>query len=142
MKALVSEYMNRTLVYLLEGDRPDIALRPILELGITAVPVLDAERRPVGIISIRDLADQKRRGMRVTEPAMTVDADAFVSTAGVMLAETGYHHLIVVDVQGKAIGIISSLDVVRAFCGLPPKHPEKITKLTHADRDFTDAPVS
>jgi CBS-domain-containing membrane protein len=71
--------------------------------------------------------------MRVTEPPLTIDADAFVSTAAVMLAETGYHHLVVVDREGCAIGILSALDVVRGLCGLTAKHPEPITKLLRAE---------
>jgi CBS domain-containing protein len=133
MKTLVSDYMNRTLVYLMEGDRPEIALRPILDFEITAVPVLDAEHRPIGIVSLRDLVDPRKSGMRVTAPPLTIEADAFVSTAAVMLAETGYHHLVVIDADGRAIGMLSSLDVVRGLCGLSAKHPEPITKLLRAE---------
>jgi CBS domain-containing protein len=139
MKSLVSDYMNGTLVYLLEGDRPEIALRPILDLGITAVPVLDHDRRPIGIVSLRDLVDPKKRGMRITTPPLTIEGDAFVSTAGVMLAETGYHHLVVVDSEGHAIGMLSSLDIVRGLCGLTAKHPEPITKLLRADHGVSGA---
>ena len=41
---LVGDYMNPRLVYLREGDRPEVALRPMLDFGIHAVPILDDDR--------------------------------------------------------------------------------------------------
>jgi CBS domain-containing protein len=39
------------------------------------------------------------------------------------MAENDLHHLVVLDDDGRACGMVSSLDLVRALVGLPPAHP-------------------
>ena len=57
MSVTVRDCMNPKLVYVREGDRADLALQPILDFGITVVPVLDEDHRPVGTVSLRDLVN-------------------------------------------------------------------------------------
>jgi CBS-domain-containing membrane protein len=118
--------MNPQLVYVREGDRADLALQPILDFGITVVPVLDEDHRPVGTVSLRDLVNPKRRREWVTEPAATVPIDAPVGVAARALADDDAHQLVVVDADGRAAGMLSALDVVRALLGLAAKHPKAI----------------
>jgi CBS-domain-containing membrane protein len=33
------------------------------------------------------------------------------------------HHVVVTDESGKAVGMLSALDALRALIGEPPKHP-------------------
>ena len=118
--------MNPKLVYLREGDRAAVALQPILDLGISAVPVVDDDHKPVGIVSLRDLVDPKRQASRMTELVVKIDLDASVVSAARALAEANVHHLVVVDAEGRAAGMISALDIVRALIGLEAKHPNPI----------------
>jgi len=124
----VREIMNPTIVYLREGSRAAIALRPILEFGITAVPVLDEDEMPVGMVSLRDLVGAPDHRPEITRRVLSVREDATVEVAARQLAESGVHHLVVVDANGRAVGMLSALDVVRALAGLPPKHPAAITE--------------
>lgn len=128
MAALVRDFMNSKLVYLREDDPAELALHPILDFGITAVPVVDEEKRPVGVVSLRDLADPKRRGSRVSKTVETIVADATIARAATAMCDAEVHHLVVVDEKGHAVGMISALDVVRAFLGIVPKHPRAIDK--------------
>jgi CBS domain-containing protein len=61
-----------------------------------------------------------------------ISSDASISEAGRRLAETGYHRLVVIDEQRRAVGVVSALDVVRALLGRPVVHP---TPFPHYDRD-------
>lgn len=125
----VRDYMNRELVYLSAADRPELALGAILDFGLTAVPVLDEEdHRPVGVVSLRDLADPRRAEDRVSKPARTIAMDTPIDTAARALAEAGVHHLVVVDGEGTAVGMLSAADVLRALLSLPPRHPEAFTR--------------
>jgi CBS-domain-containing membrane protein len=126
MSATVRDCMNPQLVYVREGDRADLALQPILDFGITAVPVLDEDHRPVGTVSLRDLVNPKRRGEWVTAPAATVAIDAPLAVAARTLADDEAHQVVVVDADGRAAGMLSALDVVRALLGLAAKHPKAI----------------
>ena len=40
------------------------------------------------------------------------------------LAATDFHHLVVVDAKGVAVGMVSSVDFLRALLGLEPRHPK------------------
>jgi CBS-domain-containing membrane protein len=62
----------------------------------------------------------------VTEPAATVPIDAPVGVAARALADDDAHQLVVVDADGRAAGMLSALDVVRALLGLAAKHPKAI----------------
>jgi CBS domain-containing protein len=123
----VHDIMNAKLLYIGESDRPSLARRYILEFGVTAVPVLDETHRPVGVVSLRDL---DRDGDTV-EPSSTVctvkDTDT-VEEAARKLAETDFHHLVVVDAKGVAVGMVSAVDFLRAMLGLEPRHPKAFEK--------------
>jgi CBS-domain-containing membrane protein len=126
MHHIVRDFMSSKLVYLLEGDHVELALQPILDFGITAVPILDEDHRPVGVVSLRDLANSKRRGERVSAPVEKIGIHEPIAIAALRLTDADVHHLVVVDVDGRAAGMISALDVVRALIGVAPKHPRAI----------------
>jgi CBS domain-containing protein len=127
--------MNPEIVYLREGSRAGIALRPILDFGITAVPILDEEDRPVGVVSLRDLVDSKRPTVEPSRPPICVGVDAGVEDAARILTKAGVHHLIVIDDGGRAVGVLSSLDVLRGLLGEESKHPGKISSFRDATSD-------
>ena len=120
----VSEFMSRELIYLEAGSRLDLAKAPILDFGVTAVPVLDEEHRPIGVVSLRDLV-RADRPPRMSSPARSILADAPLDQAARILAEESLHHLVVVDGAGRAVGMLSALDVLRALVGLPAAAPRQ-----------------
>jgi CBS domain-containing protein len=126
MNSNVRDVMNPQLVYLPEGTRPDVARKYILDFKITAVPVLDSEHKPVGVVSLRDLVDSRVTETCVTEPARTIGADEPILSAARALAEYDVHHLVVVGQDGRAVGMVSALDIVRGLICAPPKHPRTI----------------
>jgi CBS-domain-containing membrane protein len=126
MGTTVGDYMNPQLVYMRTGSRPGLARQQILDFGITAVPVLDEDDRPVGLLALRDLLDPHRREAGLTSAALLVERDETIAAAARKLADASVHHLVVVDGQGRAVGMLSSLDVIRGLAGLAPKHPEAI----------------
>jgi CBS domain-containing protein len=126
MSNTVGDCMNPQLVYIREGDRADLALRPILEFGITAVPVIDDEHRPVGMVSIRELVDPGRHGEWVSTSMATVALDVPIAVAARTMAEGDLHQMVVLDAEGRAAGMLSALDVVRGLLGLAAKHPTAI----------------
>jgi CBS domain-containing protein len=84
------------------------------------------------MVSWRDLVGDRAgrtAGERMTRPPATVAAEGSITTAARRLARTGYHRLIVVDASGRAVGVVSSLDVVRGLMGLPTPHPASFPHL-------------
>jgi CBS-domain-containing membrane protein len=129
MNATVRDFMNAKLVYLAEGNRPEVARKFILDFGITAVPVLDSDHKPIGVISLRNLADPRSPEPQVSKPAKTIGVNEPVSAAARALVDGNVHHLVVVAPEGRAVGMISTLDVIRAFLELPPSHPKAFDKV-------------
>jgi CBS domain-containing protein len=122
MARFVREIMNPEVFTFRPDVRLDAALDAILEFGITAVPVLDDERRPIGVTSLRDLVREESEP-RISAPAISISAGASIEHAARVLAESGRHHLVVVGSDGRAVGMISSLDLLRAIIGLPASYP-------------------
>jgi CBS domain-containing protein len=122
MAQTVREVMNPELLAVEPSIRMETLLDAILALGITAVPVLDSERRPIGVTSLRDLV-RGGRDHPISTPARTIPLSASIEDAARMMSETGLHHLVVVGSDGRAAGMLSTLDVVRALVGYPPQRP-------------------
>ena len=125
MASMVKEIMNRELFSVRSTDTAADALDGLLAFGIYGAPVLDSGQRPIGVISLRDLVT--RQGTRVTDhmssPAVVVRADARISDAARLIAETGYRRLVVIDDDRRAVGMLSAVDVIRGLVGLPVQHP-------------------
>lgn len=126
MAILVEEIMNRELFFLRPDEPVDDALGYLLSLGISGAPVVDARMVPIGMLSFRDAA-QADSGRRVDQnmnrPVMSIARTSSIEEAARRMAETGYHRLVVTDGGGKAVGLVSALDVMRGLIGLPAVHP-------------------
>ncbi|HTQ47638.1 MAG TPA: CBS domain-containing protein [Polyangiaceae bacterium] len=125
MARTVREIMNREVLTL----RPDMALHDANHLlrsfGVGAAPVVGDDGKPLGVLSVRDSLDTEGRAKdRMTRPALCVSSSALVEDAARRLAETSVHHLVVVDSSGGTVGMLSSLDLLRALLGMPTPHPQ------------------
>jgi len=125
MPKTVADIMNPKLLYIRAGDRVSLARRHIIDFGVTAVPVLDETHRPVGVVSLRDLTGDEGERFEPSGNVATIKASASVDEGARALAEGDYHHLVVVDDDGVAVGMVSALDFLRALVGLAPRHPAK-----------------
>jgi CBS domain-containing protein len=112
----------------------------LLERNISAVPVVDAKGRAIGVVSKTDLVRwyhddagfAESEPARVTEPglspravrttivadvmmplAFTLAEDAPIVYAAALMAMEGIHHLPIVAGSGEVVGIVSALDLVR-----------------------------
>lgn len=146
MAATVKEIMNTEVFCVGPDARASETTHGILSLGITGAPVVDERRRPLGMVSLRDLAGQQDDtsvAILMTSPAGVVRCEASISEAGHRLAETGYHRLMVIDEAGCLVGVVAALDVVRALLGHPVVHPAAFPHLD-AETGLTwtdDAPL-
>jgi CBS domain-containing protein len=126
MARFVDEVMNRELFSVRPTQRADQLLGFLLALGINGAPVVDVEGMPLGMVSMRELSperDGSTASDRMTKPAVTVSGRALIEDAGRLLAERGLHEAVVVDDDGRAIGMISAVDVLCGLLGLPARHP-------------------
>jgi CBS domain-containing protein len=145
VSAIVREIMNPELFNVGPETPAASAREGILAMGITAAAVLDGNRRPLGVASLRDLVEARDgapASQRMTSPAVVVRDDARIADAALLIGETGYRHLVVVDEAGRAVGMVSAVDLVRALAGLPARHPAAFPHLdTKTGLTWTDDTV-
>jgi CBS domain-containing protein len=110
--------------------------RRLTEHGVSAMPVLDEEDRLLGVVSEADLVGQEARGARrdvrgrpfrreppaggtakdlMTTPVITVSSGTAVARAARLMQARGVKRLVVVDPEGRLVGIVSRADLVRVF---------------------------
>jgi len=125
---------------------PGAAFRRVAELmrekDISATPVVDEDRRPLGIVSEDDLlarertqatrrgdawaerwwadADQVRAtastaGGLMTAPAITITADASLALAARRMHDAQVKRLVVVDTEGRMVGVVSRRDLLSVY---------------------------
>ena len=133
MARTVAEVMNREIASAREDTSPASIRDLVLAMGITAVPVLDGDGRPTGMLSLRDIVASGGSPPPAPRPAVVVMATASLEAAGEILARTDYHHLAVVDDRGRAIGMVSAADLLRGLLGIPARHP---AAFPHLDREL------
>jgi len=132
--------MNREVLML----RPEMALHDANHLlrsfGVGAAPVVGDDGKPLGVLSVRDSLDTEGHTKdRMTRPALCISSSALVEDAARRLAETNVHHLVVVDSSGGTVGMLSSLDLLRALLGMPTPHPQTFPHWDEAtDACWTD----
>ncbi|WP_428264855.1 CBS domain-containing protein [Haliangium sp.] len=118
--------MNRELFSMRANELARDALGYLASLGVSGSPVLDDEGMPIGMVSMRDLLridDDDVVEQHMSRPVVTVNEHNTIEDAAKLLGETGFHRLVVADEEGRAVGIISSLDIVRGLIGMPASHP-------------------
>lgn len=118
---IVREIMTRQLFSCVSGEPASDALEYLMMLNIHAAPVLDEEtHEPAGMISLSDLTGDlhdQTVGSRMSHPAAFVLQTAPTGEAARIIAHTGFHHLVVVDGDHRAVGFVSAIDVIRAQQG-------------------------
>lgn len=162
----LADIMTKEVVCVRADVGLDVVRQLMVERGFGGVPVVDADGKPVGIVSRADVLRAEREtgegeeGIRVTaqpkqrddiglgpgfhlyEPAKVTAGDVMsplvlslhessnIGQASSLMAYEGVHRLPVISDDGRVVGILSSLDVLRWFGRrsgylIPPNNPRK-----------------
>jgi CBS domain-containing protein len=139
---LVRDVMSTSVVTV----APDLGYKQIVDLlvefGVSAVPVVNGDRRVLGVVSEADLLHKvefngadvharlfERRRQRLakgkatgetaeslmTAPAVTITASATLTKAAQVMEHRNVKRLPVVDDNGNLVGIVSRRDVLRRY---------------------------
>ena len=144
------DVMTREVIFV-EKDTPTEEIAHIMAArGISGVPVVDNDRKVVGIISEADflfqmgskdtlsfmeviasclenkgctaLAIKKQKAEDLmSSPAISVQPDIAVTEIASIMREKNINRVPVVDREGKLIGIVSRDDIVQTSCALAEK---------------------
>src|ERR1700733_6196233 len=119
MSCCIKEIMNGELLAVV-SETPVQAVRELLRtFAISAVPVLNEERRPLGLVTAgAGLDGSGTAAHRMSRPAAGIEGSTDLGEAPRQLAQADAHHLVVVDSAGVAVGIVSALDLLRGVLGI------------------------
>jgi CBS domain-containing protein len=96
------------------------ALQTMQHRAIGSMVIVDAARKPIGILTERDIiprvvlanADIDAPMISIaTKPVATLPASATAVDAALLMAERGFRHVVVVDDAGAIAGIVSERDL-------------------------------
>ena len=96
----------------------EYALELFKKYNVRSFPVVNREGKLVGIISIKNVLinpDEDQLAMLVKRDVPTVRAEDDLKKAVRKMLETDYRRVVVVDDQGKPIGILTVGDIVRRY---------------------------
>ena len=139
----VAQIMSRDLICAHPALATEVLAELLVRDRIGCVPVVDRHGRPVGLITKRDLVEQllavgpvgtdipttrsllPRTAMELMLPvAITLAEDATVEQAATVMTRESVHHLGIVDADGRLVGVVSALDIVRGLAVPEPDRPE------------------
>ncbi len=120
MNVKVNDLMTESVVTA-EPHQSIEHVRKMLEKnGISAVPVVDTSRHPVGIVSATDLSHDLKPGAPVssimTEKVYTVPRYDDVSIAARVMRNHGIHRVVVTHDQA-VVGVLSAFDLLKLVEG-------------------------
>lgn len=116
----VKELMTRGVVTVTPQHTAPEALEVLCEHDFHHLPVVDAEERLVGLVSDHDLLGRDGSlGDRMITKVLTATPDTGVREATEALVKEKFHSLVVVDPEGRPIGMITSFDVLRYLVDHP-----------------------
>jgi len=119
MARTVGSAIRRTPITCAPGDRLGHGLSIMARERIGAIVVVEADGRPCGIFTERDLVrlaagGQLDVGARIVDVAtrdlVTVPVDALIADAAIAMADRGIRHVLVVD-DGRLAGVVSERDL-------------------------------
>jgi len=97
-------------------------VKTMAERNVGLLPIVDDEGRPLAVISERDVIKALAAGASLDDPALaaarrepliTVTPDVDVHEALVKMRRGGVRHLLVVDKEGRLVGVVSIRDFMR-----------------------------
>lgn len=150
---LVRDVMTTPVISVADHETLGIATSRMVKSGLKRLPVVDKNEKLVGVISRLDILRQVANttfeipapqlptgAVRIVADIMSteipmVNQDDDLSTTIEKFAKTESHRLIVVDADGKAIGLISDSDVVARV------QPEQRRGILSALRSIGKPPV-
>ena len=117
-----SEIMNRNLELLFEHDTIVKAAHVMAETGVGFLPICDGHKRPIGVVTDRDLtvralakkvpAETTTAAMVMTSPVLTCLETTDLRDAEELMKNEQKGRLVITDAEGRVVGVLSLADIV------------------------------
>lgn len=114
-----ADIMSRDVIAVRQDTTPDHARHLLLKHNIRALPVRDAQDRLIGTVGLRELSGDV--DAIVASKAVVANPDNPALSLLPALTDGRTHAVIVVDEDGRILGLISQTDLLSAVARLLPK---------------------
>jgi len=130
---MVAAFMEKDVQYGLRSTKADVLASQMIE-GFGGVPIVDDDRRLVGIVTEFDLLAALDRGLLLSElTAQQIMTGVPISVRKDMDAQRLIHllktnHLIrvpVVDQDDRLVGVVARRDILRSYLATPKRTGEE-----------------
>lgn len=113
-----SDIMSKDIVVITPETTPEEARAILIERTVRTVPVVDAAKRVMGVVRLRDLEHPAERVDEVMTRAVTAAAaDSILSLVG-PLTDGRNHAVVIADQDGQLLGLITQTDLIVALSNL------------------------
>ncbi len=109
--------MSRDVVVVDANADADQARALLLRHNVRILPVVDADRRLVGTVGLRDLA--MANGAVNAAPAITAAPDDPALSLLPVLTDGRSHAVVIVDGERRILGLVTQMDLPAATAALP-----------------------
>jgi len=116
------DIMSTNLEWLGEHDTVQTAATRMAEAGVGFLPICDAERRVIGVVTDRDLVTRgiaakvapatTSAALIMTSPALTCLQSTDLREAEELMASAQKSRLVVTDAQARLVGVLSLADLL------------------------------
>lgn len=121
----IEEYSTKHVITALESQTVFDTTKQMRDKNVGSVVVLDSEKRPIGMVTDRDIAvkivaEGKDPKSTLLKAFMSQDMVVLSQEKGVfettkIMSEKGFRRIPIVDSEGKLAGIVSSDDLIMVF---------------------------
>lgn len=115
MSVTVEQIMAREVIVASPEQSAEEVRRQMRDREIHAMPVVDSDGLPIGILTTTDLLEETKGDTRVAEimtpRVQTVEGDSDVRIAARIMRNHRLHHLPVMS-DGRLVGILSTFDLL------------------------------
>jgi CBS domain-containing protein len=127
-----ADIMTKNLEWLTKDDSVQGAAAVMAETGVGFLPICDAGKRVIGVVTDRDLTtralakrvapESTSAALIMTAPAVTCLDTAEVSEAEELMAIERKSRLVIIDAEGKLVGLLSLANLVEHAPGRQTLH--------------------
>lgn len=105
-----------------EAYQPVTHVRQLMEKnGVSAIPVVSADKQPIGIVTSSDVVTEYDENATVgeimTRAVYSLSNSDDVSDAASMMRAHEVHHIVILD-DGRVVGILSSFDLLKLLASV------------------------
>ncbi len=119
----VADIMSRDLVGVGPETAPDAARELLLRHRVRSLPVLDGERRLLGVVGLRELTQPGSSVAALMAQAPVAGATQPALSLVPALSDGRSHAVMVVDAAGRLVGLVTQTDLLAALARLLATSP-------------------